>query len=94
MLSCKHSNGLLSGSMKSVIERYHEAEDHHVIMSATAEAKVLFTQSISLYNTPSIKLTYKYVSPFMYMSYLVHLNFRKFALDILDEFCIHEKQKR
>jgi MADS-box transcription factor len=39
-------------SMKSVIERYHEAKDHHVIMSATAEAKViLFTQSISLYYT-------------------------------------------
>ncbi|RLM60670.1 MADS-box transcription factor 23-like [Panicum miliaceum] len=27
-------------SMKSVIERYHEAKDHHVIMSATAEAKL------------------------------------------------------
>jgi MADS-box transcription factor len=27
-------------SMKSVIERHHEAKDHHVIMSATAEAKL------------------------------------------------------
>ncbi|RLN04621.1 MADS-box transcription factor 23-like [Panicum miliaceum] len=27
-------------SMKSVIERYNEAKDHHVIMSATAEAKL------------------------------------------------------
>jgi hypothetical protein len=36
--------------MKSVIERYHEEKNQHVMMSATAEAKViLFTQSISFY---------------------------------------------
>ncbi|OEL24288.1 MADS-box transcription factor 27 [Dichanthelium oligosanthes] len=34
------SNGLLPTSMESVIEKYHEAKDHHSMMSATAEAKL------------------------------------------------------